>query len=75
MLDLVDSATLPILRKARWWSSLMSQLSVTRVPPSTGSSSYRQIRPPTKPPRNPESRVCQAIFRFSSNSMTVLAIE
>ncbi len=59
----------------RWWSSEMSQLSRTLVPPSTGSSSYRQMRPPMYLPRRPWSRACQAMRRFSSNSMTVLTIE
>ena len=52
----------------------MSQLSRTRVPPPTGSSSYLQIRPPTNRPSGPEIRDCQAIRRFSSNSMIVLTI-
>ncbi len=53
----------------------MSQLSRTRVPPSTGSSSYRQILPPRNRPPKPARVACQAIRRFSSNSITVLTIE
>ena len=53
----------------------MSQLSRTRVPPSTGSSSYLQMRPPMNRPSGPEMVDCQAMRRFSSNSMTVLTIE
>jgi len=59
----------------------MSQVSRTSVraldvagpaaPPSAGSSSYRQIRPPTKPP---SIVVCHAMRRSGSYSMTVLVV-
>ena len=52
-----------------------SQDSVTRVPPSTGSRTYRHTRPPRRDPSGPLAVVCQAMRRFSSSSMTVLRVE
>jgi len=59
------------LRKDCWRSWEMSQVSRTSVEsPSAGLSSYRQMRPPTRP----IAVVLQAIRRSGSNSMTVLVV-